>query len=235
MGRRIFHIILFPYRRFSVKKVLISMPWSTNIVEDYDSFVAEMAKNGLEVILDRSERRLSEDELINYYPGIYAHVCGCDSVTDRVLAAGDRLKIISRIGIGYDTIDVEAATKRGIVVATTPGSGAEAVAEYAFAMMLAQARRVVQSNTIVRKGEWHREAGLHFFRKTVGIIGFGNIGRTLARISLRAFDMKILAFDSYQDEEYAKTNNITYCALDKLVREADFISVHIPRPIVRAT
>jgi phosphoglycerate dehydrogenase-like enzyme len=115
-----------------------------------------------------------------------------------------------------------------VAVTLTPGSGAEAVSEYAMAMMMAVARRVVEADHAARNKNWVRFVGGPLFHKTLGIIGTGHIGKKLAGIS-RGFEMKVLAYDEFRNEQWAAENNITYCAtLDELLKNSDFISIHVP-------
>ena len=209
------------------KKVLITQPWSTSIVTEFDTYVSWLKEKDCEVIVDQKRTRHSEQEVIDILPGLYAHICGVEAYTAKAMEYADQLKIISRIGVGYDTIDIPAATKKGIAVATTPGAGAETVAEHAFAVMAALTRRIVQLDKAVRNGEWKMVAGPSLYRKTLGIIGLGAIGKQLAKI-VSGFDMKILAYDLSIDEEYAKKNNIKSVSLEELLKNSDYISLHVP-------
>lgn len=209
------------------KKVLITQPWSTSIVTEFDTYVSWLKEKGCEVIVDQKRTRHSEQEVIEILPGLYAHICGVEAYTAKAIEYADKLKVISRIGVGYDTIDIPAATRKGIAVTTTPGAGAETVAEHAFALMLCLTRKILQLDKGVRKGEWKNVAGPSLYRKTLGIIGFGAIGRQLAKI-VSGFDMKILVYDIAIDEEYAKKNNIKPVSLEELFKHSDYISLHVP-------
>lgn len=210
-----------------MKKVLLSMPWPPEMVTELDQYLSSMKQNGFEVILDSKQQRLTEQELIARWPGIYAHVCGADQMTAKAIASADALKIISRIGVGFDSVDIPSATAKGIAVGTTPGAGAETVAEFAFAMMIALSRGVKKIDRDVREGKWTKTAGRSLYRKTLGIIGFGNIGKQLSKI-VSGFDMKILAYDPYPDYDYAAAHNITYTTVNQIIENADFISLHVP-------
>lgn len=213
-----------------MKKVLLTMPWLPEVVTDLDRQLAMMRDHGFEVVIDPRAKRLSEEELIEAYPGIYGHVCGCDAISERVLtsSAASELKVISRIGVGYDTIDAEAAARQGIAVCNAPGVGAETVAEFAFALMISLSRQVKQADAITRSGAWGKATSYSLYRKTLGIVGFGNIGKQLARLTA-GFDMKILAYDPYyQDQAFARAHQITFCDLETLLRQSDYISLHLP-------
>lgn len=146
--------------------------------------------------------------------------------TARIMDACPRCRAICRTGVGYDSIDVAAATQRGIAVAITPGVSAEAVAEYAFSLMAAAARRVVEIDRTVRSGRWERLVGCSLWHKTLGIVGLGRIGKKLARIA-QGFDMQVLAYDQFHDEAFAAANRITYFdSLDEMLERCDFVSIH---------
>lgn len=211
------------------KKVLLSMPYSPSMVTELDCFLEQLREHGLEpVVSETCGRRMTEEELIMAWPNVYAHVCGADPMTERAMASTKTLKIISRIGIGSDSVDIPAATKRGIAVTVTPGAGSETVAEHAFAMMLALSRRIVEQNNLVKAGKWQSKvSGYSLYRKTLGIVGFGNIGRQLA-LNAAGFQMRILAYDVCRNEEFAAVHNVTFCDLETIYRESDFISLHMP-------
>lgn len=208
-------------------KVLITQPWPPSIVTNFDTYVSWLEERGLEVIVDPKQISLTEEEVIERLPGIYAYICGSDAITAKALEYADQLKIISRIGVGYDNVDIPAATKRGIAVTTTPGAGAETVAEHTFALMLTMTRKIFQCDRSIREGKWIRIAGPSLYRKTLGIIGLGIIGKQLAKI-VSGFDMKIIAYDPVVDEEFAKAHSITYVSLEELIKTSDYISLHLP-------
>ncbi len=210
-------------------KVLFSMPYSPNMVTELDRFLHMLEEHGLEPeISGTCGRRMTEEELVETWPNVYAHICGGDPMTKRAMDATNTLKIISRIGVGCDSVDISAATGKGIAVTVTPGAGAEAVAEHTFAMMLALSRRIVEQNNRVKAGRWSEKvSGYSLYRKKLGIIGFGNIGKRLA-LNASGFDMKVMAYDIYQDQDFAQKNNVTYCDLETIFKECDYISVHMP-------
>jgi D-3-phosphoglycerate dehydrogenase len=151
-------------------------------------------------------------------------------VTAEVIAAAGKLKIIGRAGVGVDNIDVEAATKRGILVVNSPEGNTIAAAELTVAMLLALARNIPQADASLRGGEWKRSkyVGSEVYKKTLGVIGLGKIGREVAR-RLRAFDMEILGFDPYLKQEQAKELGIELVSLNDLYKRSDYITVHVPK------
>jgi D-3-phosphoglycerate dehydrogenase len=148
-------------------------------------------------------------------------------VTAEVLEAAPQLRVVGRAGIGVDNIDLEAATRRGVLVMNTPGGNAVSVAEHTFALLLALARQVPAANQSVRGGEWRKNdfQGYELKGKTLGLIGFGRIGQEVARRAL-AFEMTVLAHDPFVAAPLAHDLGVELTALDDLLARADFLSLH---------
>lgn len=150
-------------------------------------------------------------------------------VTRRVIEAAPRLKIVARHGVGYDNVDVQACTERGIVVTTTGDANSEAVSEHTMGCLLAAARQIPLANAAVKRGIWDRESvhGIELAGKTLGLVGLGRIGSRVAKHA-RGFDMRVIAHDPYADPEWARSLDVTLVDLEPLLREADFVSLHAP-------
>lgn len=156
-----------------------------------------------------------------------------DEIDEEVFEAGQELKVVSQFAVGFDNIDVEEATRRGIYVTNTPGVLTETTADFAWALLMAVARRVVEADRYVRSGRW--EVGWHpnmlpgrdVHGGTLGIVGAGRIGSAVARKS-RGFEMKILYYDIVDRPELEKELGARRVDLEKLLRESDFVSVHVP-------
>ena len=150
-------------------------------------------------------------------------------VTEEVLAGTTRLKVIGRAGVGVDNIDVEAATRRGIIVMNAPGGNTIATAELTMTHLLCSARPICQANASVKNRNWERAAysGTELYGKTLGILGLGRVGTEVAHRA-QAFGMRILAYDPYLSSERAQALHVKPVELDELYAEADFITVHIP-------
>src|SRR5450755_140707 len=148
-------------------------------------------------------------------------------VTPELLDQAPLLKCVGRAGVGVDNIDLEAATKRGIVVMSTPGGNAVSVAEHAFALMLSLARQVPRLDKAFHEGRWEKSsaAGTEMSGKTLGLIGLGRIGTEVA-VRAQAFDMRVLGYDPYISEAAAKEFSVELVPLDKLLAESDFVSLH---------
>lgn len=157
------------------------------------------------------------------------------SVTAQMMDEAPRLRGIVTYGSGYNHIDVAAATERGIYMCNNAGMNAEAVAEHAFSLILNLTRRTYRADSMVRDGKWRRGSALpswlsgsELWKKTLGIVGLGNIGRRVARIG-GGFEMQILACDPYVSVEAAREVGATLVALETLFREADILTLHVPR------
>jgi D-3-phosphoglycerate dehydrogenase / 2-oxoglutarate reductase len=157
-------------------------------------------------------------ELLAAVKDVNALIIRSDKVTDEVMAAAPELKIVVRAGAGFDNVDCEAATNRGIVVMNTPGQNSNAVAELAIGMMIMAAR-----------GKYDGKSGTELRGKTLGLQAFGNVARRVAQIAIDGFDMKVIAFDPFIPEENIKEAGVTPVgSLEELYRESDYLSLHIP-------
>lgn len=166
-------------------------------------------------------------EIIGGYEALA--VRSATKVTREVLTAGKSLRVVGRAGIGVDNVDLDAATKLGIVVMNTPGGNTITVAEHTLAMLMAAARHIPQATQSMRAGAWEKKkfSGRELFNKTLGVVGLGNIGSVVAQRAL-ALKMKVLAYDPFLSAEAAKRLGIEMASLEEIYRKADFITVHVP-------
>ena len=150
-------------------------------------------------------------------------------VTEALLDAAPELRVIGRAGAGVDTIDIEAATARGIVVVNAPGGNAVAAAEHTLALMFALARRVAAADAALKRGQWSRSAyiGSELTGKTLGLVGLGRVGSEVARRAL-GLDMHVLVYDPYVPDEHARHLGLEPVELDVLLEASDFVSLHVP-------
>lgn len=150
-------------------------------------------------------------------------------ITGALMDAGSRLKVIGRAGVGVDNIDIEAATERGIVVMNAPDGNTITTAEHAMALLVSLARNIPQADAALRSGRWDKKShiGVELNRKTLGVIGFGRIGKHVAAIA-RGFGMKLLAFDPFISDEQAAELGVSLVSLDEIFAKSDFITVHTP-------
>ena len=174
---------------------------------------------------------LSPEQLQSAIKGAHALIVrSATQVDDALLAAGSDLVVVGRAGVGLDNVDVESATRRGVMVANAPESNIVSAAEHTMAMLLSAARNVPQAHAALVQGRWERSRweGVELFDKTLGIVGLGRIGKLVAQRAA-AFGMRIVAFDPYVSDERARAMNIELCDLDTLVSRADFITIHLPK------
>ncbi|MCX6691235.1 MAG: phosphoglycerate dehydrogenase, partial [Methanoregula sp.] len=193
-----------------------------------------LAEEGLEILRKACDvdvkTGLKEDELcgiIGDYDALLVR-SGTD-VNAKVIEAGKRLKFIGRAGVGVDNIDVEAATRKGIIVTNAPEGNTLAATEHTMAMMQALARNIPQANASLKKKEWKRSKfmGVELNEKTLGIVGFGRIGREVAKRA-NAMDMKCVAYDPFITKERAAQLGVEMMSLAELFKVADVITVHTP-------
>src|SRR6266851_5366852 len=174
---------------------------------------------------------LSETELIEIIPEFSALVVRSQTkVTADILKTGKSLRVVGRAGVGVDNVDVEAATRRGIVVLNAPGGNTVSTAEHAFSLLLSVARKIPQADATLRAGKWDRKnlEGVELYNKTLGVIGMGRIGSELSRRAI-AFGMRVIAYDPYLSATRARALQVELLdELDDLLATADFITLHTP-------
>ncbi len=174
---------------------------------------------------------LSEQQLVEIIPPFSALIVRSQTrVTADILNAGTKLRVVGRAGVGVDNVDVESATRRGVVVLNAPGGNTVSTAEHAFSLLLAVARKIPHADANVRNKKWDKKnfEGVELYNKTLGIIGMGRIGSELSRRAI-AFGMRVIAYDPYLSVTRARSLQVALVdELDDLLASADFISVHTP-------
>jgi len=189
--------------------------------------VDALRKHGLEVDVVGS---LDEPTLIARIPEYEGLVVrSATKVTRPVLEAAARLEVVGRAGAGVDTIDVDAATARGVIVMNTPGGNTTAVAEHTMALLLTLARRVAVADATLKAGKWEKKRlqGVELFGKTLGILGLGRIGGEVARRAL-GFRMQVIGYDPYLTHEAAERLGVESVEMDDLLARSDFLTIHTP-------
>jgi len=206
-------------------RVLVTV---THIHDREASYLLRLENAGLEVVRRLGKAgKLSEDEVIEALPGVFATLAGSEPYTERVFRSAPDLRIIARWGVGFDAIDVAAATRHGVPVCTAVGANHEAVADYAVALMCALQRGLLQNHRLITSGAWRTEFRPGLWQATVGIVGLGRIGRAVAR-RCRGFEMTILAFEPLPDPGFVREHGIELVPLDELLRRADLVTLHCP-------
>lgn len=188
-----------------------------------------LRQHGLEVVFPRtSDRSLSEADLLEQLPGHVAVLAGMEPYTPAVLAkAVPPLRVIARVGVGYDAVDLEAATSFGVAVTIAPGQNHDSVAEHAFGLMLAVLRKIAVHDRGIRHGNWLRELTRPVRGLTLGLVGLGRIGKAMVTRA-HAFRMQVIAYDVQPDRAWADANRVQIVSLSELLRQADVISLHAP-------
>jgi glyoxylate reductase len=194
---------------------------------------------GLRQLREATEVKLWDRELPPSPEELDTLLEGCDGaitlLTDHidgsVLDRHPSLRVISNFAVGYDNIDVPAATERGVLVCNTPEVLTNATADHTWALLLAAARRIPESIAYVRDGKWKTWGpllllGREVSEATIGIVGLGRIGKQVARRA-RGFDMRVLAFDPFEDAAFAREHDVTYVPLEQLLADSDFVTLHV--------
>lgn len=158
---------------------------------------------------------------------VQAWILGAAPVTHELLARHPNLRLVARRGVGFDSVDVKAVHSLGRLLTNTPGGNEPAVADHALALMLAVGKRVVEAHARMQSDDWRVLVGTELYRKTVGLIGLGRIGRHVAQ-RLSGFEARVLAFDPFLDEETARRAGVTRCSLEEVLTQSDFVSLHAP-------
>jgi D-3-phosphoglycerate dehydrogenase / 2-oxoglutarate reductase len=197
----------------------------TSFGTDDPSLKPTLEKAVGEVIYNPTNRPLTASELASLVKDTEGFIAGLDQIDAFVIGAANKLKVIARYGVGVDRVDLKAATQRGIVVTNTPGANSVAVAELTIALMLALGRQLCRADQATRHGEWPRLSGVGLRGKTIGLVGFGAIGREVAS-RVRGFGSRILVSDPYVDREMVKGCSADFVSLDELLAASDFVSLH---------
>lgn len=180
-----------------------------------------------EVIYNTTGRPLNAQDLMPLVKDIDGYIAGLDAITLGVINAAPELKVIARYGVGVDGVDLNAALQQGIIVTNTPGANSSSVAELAVGLMLSLVRNIPQAVNATQSGEWPRLRGALLSGKTIGLYGFGSIGKIVAGL-LSGFDCLIIAHDPYPDREFAKQQGVQLVDEDELLSRSDVLSLHCP-------
>ncbi len=210
--------------KFTDTKTILITP---SLFGKYSPVLHTMREIGLEPFFPPYPHPLSEKQLLEFIPSVEGWIVGLDPVTKLVLEQAYRLKVIAKYGVGVDNIDVEEATRRGIVVANAPGSNDNAVAELTWGLILALVRALPLAIHSVRSKQWSRVVGVELQGKTLGVIGTGRIGKRVIQ-KASGFAMQVLAYDKVVDEDFARQYQVKYVSLEELLAESDVVTIHVP-------
>lgn len=186
-----------------------------------------LLQNNCEIVRIKAGDKSVEEQVAEEIKTADAVIAGLDEYGRDLIASAPHLKVISRYGVGYDKVDVNAAAEAGVAVTITPGANGDSVADLAMALMLDAGRNVTRMDRGIKSREMIRPQGVEMWQKTVGILGTGRIGQGVAQ-RCKGFCMKILGYDMYQNQDFEEKLGGTYVSLEELLRESDFITVHLP-------
>ncbi len=190
--------------------------------------LGQLRDAGLEYVINPFGRHLSEEELGDLIAPFGALIAGTEPITSAVMDNAPHLKIIARVGIGLDNVDLVESRRRGIAVTYTPNAPAPAVAELTLGVILSLLRGIHHADRQMRGGAWSRVMGRRLAGSTVGVIGVGRVGTRLIRL-LRGFsETNVLANDIAPDREFGRSHGVSWVDKETLFRESDIVSVHVP-------
>lgn len=190
-------------------------------------YVQLLQAAGFEVVYPPASDPSTEADTVSCLQGVSAIIAGGEFMTESVLSKLPDLRVIARAGVGYDRVDVAAATRRNIAVTITPNANHESVAEHALGMLLALTRNIVGHHQDVLDGDWSRRRMVPLRGRTLGLIGLGRIGRSVVPRA-QAFRLRVIAHDQYADPEVARRLGIELVDLPTLLAESDYVSLHAP-------
>jgi phosphoglycerate dehydrogenase-like enzyme len=190
-------------------------------------FLTVLKNAGFEFVYPQAAVQMTEQDLLDQLRGIPAALAGSEPYTRKVFEAFPQLKVVARVGVGYDAVDVKAATDHGVVVTIAPGTNQDAVSEHCFMLILALAKNLLRQHLPIREGKWPRQANQPLRGKTLGLVGLGRIGRSMTTRA-EAFGMKVMAYEPFPDKAFVEKHGVRLAPLDDLLREADYVSLHLP-------
>ena len=205
-----------------MKVALMTRHHATLICEEARKLLLDA---GFEIISNDTGRILSREEQKDLIKDAYAIVAGTEKYDADILSVCQNLKVVTRFGVGTDNFDLDTMKKMGVQVGVIANHNA--VAEFALTLILASMKNLTRYDAVVREGKWSRFPMRELSQKTVGIVGFGRIGRRLAEL-LAGFDVEILAYDPYMNAEAAAERKVTPVSLEELLRRSDVVSLHLP-------
>jgi D-3-phosphoglycerate dehydrogenase len=200
---------------------------TTSYLDPGDAVHTRLTEAGCDVVYARpQDRQGSERSLAEWLDGARCVIAGNDAFTAEVIESATDVGLIARTGVGYDGVDQDAARRCGVTVCNTPGVNRQSVAELTISFLLAGARHLVPAVEVVQSGQWSQRSGRELAGATLGVIGLGAIGKSVASIAL-ALGMRVLAHDPFLDEAFARANGIESRDMLELLAESDFVTVHI--------
>ncbi|MBV9012350.1 MAG: phosphoglycerate dehydrogenase [Pseudonocardiales bacterium] len=195
--------------------------------EELGGIPAQLRAAGLKVRCGSGRRSTPVAEVIESLRGCAAAIAGQEPYSAEVFDACPELRLVVRFGVGFDTVDVGAATERGVLVANTPGTTDGGVADHTIGLMIDLAHGISRHDRAMRRGQWQGQRGVDVWQATLGIVGLGRIGRAVARRA-RGFKMRVIAHEPYPVMEFVQEHQIELMSLDDVLRQSDFVTLHLP-------
>lgn len=205
------------------KKIFIS----TSSFGDFSNEPIDLLKSeGFEVILNPLGRKLNETETIEFLKDTIGVIAGTEKYSENVFNSLPLLQTISRVGVGVDNIDFNAAARRSINVVATKTDLSKGVAELALALIFALSRKVTNHHDAIKSHKWSKSIGRLVYGKTLGIMGLGKIGKSLIEIT-SGLGLKYIAYDTYKDEAFAAAHHVSFVTENELLKQSDIVSLHL--------
>ncbi len=196
----------------------------------FDKSPMELLKNAGLALIDMRGSGIQDAKFMDILKNVEIVLAGNDlMITSALLDSAPALKAVAKLGVGLDTVDIEAASRHHISVFNTPGANTQAVADHTFALILGLARRIISCDQSLRENRWEHTKimGLEIWQKTIGLIGLGAIGRSVA-LRAKGFEMKVVAYDPYWPETFAAEHRIQKMEVADLLKISDIVSIHSP-------
>lgn len=190
-------------------------------------FVSVLKKAGHELIYPGKGQQLTEDELMTWLRGTSAVLAGSEPYSAKIIGAHPQLRVIARVGVGYDAVDLKASTANKTAVTIAPGTNHGSVAEHAFCLMLALAKNLVPQHKAIEQGKFPRGTNIPLRGRTLGIAGLGRAGKAIATRAI-AFEMKVIAFEPFPDKEFIQKHGIELKSWEDVLKQSDYLSLHLP-------
>jgi len=212
-------------------RVVLAVDWLGSVPDEAKKAIARIEEAGYQAIVHpTTSHMLDEAQMLELVPGVAAIIAGAHRFSRNVLERADELRVISRHGAGFETIDVDACTSQGVVVTNAGwGTNSAAVAEFTLALILAVGRRLGYSERRLRAGDWNFRSlveGDSPIGRTLGLVGLGYIGKAVVPMA-KAFRMDVIYYDVRRDEAFEDAHGVRFVDFDDLLREADFVSLHV--------
>ena len=207
-----------------MQKILIAPMTLASQEGPYQKILREA---GFELVYPSRRAQLTEEELLDAIQGVKGALAGSEPYTRRIIESNPELRVIARAGVGYDAVDLTAATECGVAIAIAPGTNHDCVAEHTFSLILALAKDLIPQHLAMKAGQWPRQPNLPLRGRNLGIAGLGRIGKAVA-IRGHCFGMKLLAYEPFPDHAFAAKYGLRFVSFDELLAESDYLSLHMP-------